>query len=178
MSFLLTSEMFTLTIFDGNISEHTAFFFALVKYIEHSFASPRCQSFCLLYFNTVIFSGATYFYLQMYQSSHSVPPEHCAVSVGTLFRLCLSAGERFWIYCAAPHPISSALRLATLFSFIPCGCGKLFCCVRRAASWHLLRFLMSAFCHSSMVFSYYFSFIFSLSLHPQVFQQSLIFFFF
>ena len=63
MSFLLTSEMFTLTIFDGNISEHTAVFSALVKYIGHSFASTRCQSFCLLYFNTVILFGATYFYL-------------------------------------------------------------------------------------------------------------------
>lgn len=69
-----------------------------------------------------------------------------------------------------PLPILSPVPsdCATLFSFIPCGCGKLFCCVRGTASWHLLRFLMSAFCHSSMVFSSYsyFSFIFSLSLHP------------
>lgn len=147
--------------FDGNIFEKVNilhFFSALIKGFWE-WASTRCQSPYILYFNAIISFGATS--VCRHTSHYTKCLLNTAVSLGLLFRFC---------HCdsvSLPSPASPPfLSDCSLFSFIPCGCGKLFCCVRRCASWHsvtVTNVCPSAIFHSSTVFLIFFFFFSFLS---------------
>lgn len=95
-SFPLSS---TLMAFGSGIFERIAFFSTL-EYNEHNLASTRCQCLYILYFNIFLWG---YFYLQAYLSSHQMPPEHCAFSVGMFFRICHSDSECVGLISPSSH---------------------------------------------------------------------------